>query len=98
VTTHVEQLPCRRTDVVLVDRGQDSVLMVAEQDATHVLNPTARAIWELCDGRTQPQEMIDAICDVFAVAPEAAKTDVERTLDGLNAAGLITWMETGEAT
>jgi hypothetical protein len=98
VTTNVEQLPRRRTDVVLVEDGRDSVLIVADQDATHVLNPTARAIWELCDGLTQPQEMIDAICEVFAVSPETARADVERALDGLNAADLISWMENRDAT
>jgi hypothetical protein len=91
VSTRLDGLPVRRTDVVLVDDGERSMLVAPDQDGTHVLNPTARAIWELCDGVTLPAEMVAAICEVFAVTPERAAADVDRTLEELTRVGLIAW-------
>jgi hypothetical protein len=84
--------PVRRSGVLLVDDGVDSVLTPLDQGATHLLNPTARAIWELCDGQTDPVEMTDAICQVFAVSWDAAVADVARALDTLTDVGLIDWV------
>jgi hypothetical protein len=86
-----EPLPVRRDDVTLVDDGHDSLLVISGQTTSHVLNPTARAIWELCDGGTRIDEMVAAICEVFAVSPSAAASDVERTLATLSVADLIVW-------
>ena len=91
MSTRLDSLPVRRTDVVLVDDGERSMLVAPGQDGTHVLNPTARAIWELCDGVTLPEEMVAAICEVFVVTPAQAVADVERTLEELTRVGLITW-------
>jgi hypothetical protein len=94
VSTRLQGLPVRRTDVVLVDDGSASMLVAPDQHDTHVLNPTARAIWELCDGVTLPAEMIAAICEVFAVSHERASADVERTLGQLTETGLVVWSRT----
>ena len=91
MTTRRDRLHVRRTDVVLVDDDERSMLVVPDQDGTYVLNPTARAIWELCDGDTLPAEMIEAICEAFAVSAERASADVDRTLEALIRAGLIVW-------
>lgn len=96
MTTRLDGLPVRRTDVVLVDDGERSMLVAPDQDGTHVLNPTARAIWELCDGVTLPAEMVAAICEVFAITPERASVDVDRTLEELTRVGLISWSVTAE--
>jgi len=96
VTTRLDGLPARRTDVVLVDDGERSMLVAPDQDVTHVLNPTARAIWELCDGVTLPAEMVVAICQVFAVTPERASADVDRTLEELTRVGLIAWPDAAD--
>lgn len=54
------------------------------------LNPTARALWELCDGATSIDEMVQAVCDLFTIDPERARTDVEAALQDLRVSGLIT--------
>jgi hypothetical protein len=83
--------PARRPDVLLVDDGVDSVLVAPDQVGTHLLNPTARAIWELCDGQTGAEEMAGAICQVFAVSWDDAIADVARALETLTEVGLIDW-------
>jgi hypothetical protein len=89
--------PRRRTDALVLDDGTESRLIAAGQVQTHVMNPTARAIWELCDGETEPGEMVMAICQVFDVEPMVARIDVQAALARLADAGLISWSERTEA-
>jgi len=42
--------PLRKADVKIERIGKEVVLYNSDQKAIHVLNPTAHAIWELCDG------------------------------------------------
>jgi hypothetical protein len=90
--------PTRRADVLLVDDGVNSMLARADGERTHLLNPTARAIWELCDGETAPDEMTSAICQVFAVSWDDASADVASALEALTGIGLVDWVVGGEGT
>lgn len=90
-------LPRRRDDVVLRDDDNRSVLAVPEQDDVAVLNLTARAVWELCDGATTIEELTAALCEIFAVTPEQAATDVKHALKTMDAAGLVEWAPAGRA-
>jgi hypothetical protein len=74
------QMPRRRTDVILRDEETRSLIVVPDQDRVHVLNPTARALWELCDGTTTLEELTAAICELFDVAQEQATADVSEAL------------------
>jgi len=91
MTTKVHRLPVRRTDVRLIDEDSRSVLIDDREGVTHVLNPTARAIWELCDGTTTLDELVDAICQVFSVQHGVALRDVAAVLAQLEDAGLVAW-------
>ncbi len=88
MSTDLRQLPARRPDVSLQDDGDDTVL-VTPSGTTYVLNPTARAIWELCDGTTTIDELVTAIAEVFAVDRATATHDVTATIDQFRAAGLV---------
>jgi hypothetical protein len=60
MSTDLRHLPQRNRDVELREVGDESVLVTPSGD-TFVLNPTARAIWELCDGTTTVDELaVDA--------------------------------------
>lgn len=83
-------LPHRRPFPVLSDEG-DTVLVVPGKrlrDAVR-LNPTAMALWELCDGNTAIDEMVLAVCALFDIEPGRARADVMAALEDLRAAGLI---------
>lgn len=95
MTASSERLPRRRTDVLLLDTASRSLLVADDQQVTHVLNPTARAIWELCDGATTVEELVAAICSVFDVGHDAARADVTAALEQLAAAGLVSWSGQG---
>lgn len=83
-------LPQRRPMPVL-DEG-DAVLVVPtrSRQVPVRLNPTAMALWELCDGETLIEEMVVAVCDLFTIDPEQARADVETALRELRAAELVT--------
>jgi hypothetical protein len=53
------------------------------------LNPTALALWELCDGTTSIEEMVAAVAKLFALPPNRARHDVQTALRKMQAAGAI---------
>jgi hypothetical protein len=89
----LHRLPRRRADVRLHDRELRSYLVTPDQGVAHELNPTARAVWELCDGTTTVEELIDAIRKVFSVDREVALADVTDVVEQLEVAGLVEWAE-----
>lgn len=96
MTTQLRRLPIRRTDVLLMDEDTRSVLVDPEAGTSHVLNPTARAIWELCDGTTTLDELVGAICEVFSVPHRDALRDVAAVLGRFEDAGLVKWSDEGQ--
>ena len=91
MTSDARRLPTRHSDVQLRDEGHEARLIVPGRASTYVLNPTARAVWELCDGSTTVDELADALCQVFDVTRATAATDVADVLEGLVAADLVDW-------
>jgi pyrroloquinoline quinone biosynthesis protein D len=78
-----EHLPRRRDGVKLRREGDAHIVWDPVGGPAHLLNETALAIWQLCDGETSPQEMVAASCMLFAVDPDQVAQDehVERDLE-----------------
>jgi hypothetical protein len=89
--TAAPRLPRRRPDVELRDDAARTWLVDRVNDQTLELNTIARAIWELCDGRTTTDELGHAISQVFEVPPDRARDDVEQVVAEFAAAGVVTW-------
>ena len=53
--------PVRKPDITVKDIGGETLLYSAAEEAIHILNPTARLIWELCDGEHTVEDMEQAI-------------------------------------
>ena len=83
--------PARKAEVWLRQAGVENTLYDPDQGTVHILNDTALAIWNLCDGETDPEEMVQAICDLSGMPAEVVTEDVERTLTELDVAGLLLW-------
>lgn len=62
-----------------------------DTDKVHLLNESAKAIWELCDGNTTTSEMAAAISEITGLDLERAMADVEETIDRLGSLGLVTY-------
>lgn len=54
-----------------------------------VVNDTAPALWELCDGTTTVEEMVSAIRQHWSVGTEAATEEIVRALTELELAGTL---------
>lgn len=74
----------RRHGQAWVRRGSDDTAVYNPDTGTlHVLNPSALAIWELCDGATTGREMAEAVAELTALDLEAAASDVAAALSQL---------------
>jgi PqqD family protein of HPr-rel-A system len=81
--------PRRRGEPWVQRDGEETAVYNPDTGMLHLLNASARAIWDLCDGDTQPQEMAAAISDLTGLDADDAWSDVTSTLDRLAALGLI---------
>ena len=86
-----ERRPMRNPDVWLRQAAGENVVYDPAREAVHVMNTTAVAIWVLCDGRTAPSEMIEAVCILSALPFEVVEEDVKRILEDFDQAGVISW-------
>ena len=91
MTVKGRERPARRDGVWVRRSGDENALFDPTSSAVHLLNETALAIWELCDGQTDPEEMVAAIVELSGLDPTAVEQDVERILTEFGDAGLVTW-------
>ena len=83
--------PRRRRDIVQrqVDDGE-TVLYDPLTESLHILNATARLIWESCDGEHTPADVTHAIRARYSTTDGIdVLSDVEQTLQGLAERGLL---------
>ena len=73
-----------------VRRGSDDAAVFNPDTGTlHLLNASALAIWELCNGSTTCREMAEAIAEFTNLDIAAASADVALGLEELAERGLI---------
>ena len=70
-------------------KGDQTSVYNPETGGLHVLNPSALAIWELCDGETTGAEMVEAVVELARLEPAAAEADVSAALEQLFDLGLV---------
>jgi hypothetical protein len=78
--------------VTLRRSGEEISLHEAGDERVHLVNASAAAIWELCDGQTEGFEMVAAICQLTGMPAAIVEEDVGRLLEGFARANLITWV------
>lgn len=83
--------PKQATGTTLDRSNGTGVLRGADGTELCRLNETASALWELCDGETTADEMIDAVCEACGVGREQAAQDIARALSDLADVGAIEW-------
>ena len=92
------RVPRRLADLWLRKEGAENAVIDPASGNLHILNETAVALWELCDGRTLPREMVDAICQLFDAPRAQVEIDVERTLADFERRRLIEWTGVTQVT
>ena len=58
-------------------------------NAIYTMNELGTMIWGLVDGQTAVEQIVEAICRTYDVAPEKASDDAVAFLHSLEEAGLI---------
>jgi hypothetical protein len=90
-TSVLNKRPMRSADVWLRQTPGETAIYDPSTESVHLLNETALAIWNLCDGETTVEEMVVAICELCNMHREIVVEDVDRILTEFGAAGLLTW-------
>ena len=83
--------PVRKVDVWLRQSDKENIVYDPESGSVHLMNATAMAIWVLCDGDTDPEEMVDAICELSGLPREVVVEDVRRILLQFEEADILSW-------
>jgi Coenzyme PQQ synthesis protein D (PqqD) len=83
--------PARKADVWLRRSDTENVVFDPTTNAVHLLNPTAMAIWVLCDGDNETAEMVDAICELTGLPHDVVVDDVNRILTEFETAQILSW-------
>ncbi|MDQ7087856.1 MAG: PqqD family protein [Acidobacteriota bacterium] len=87
------KVPQARVDLRLMDLGAELMLCDDERKLVHILNSTARRIWDLCDGTHGVDEIAAEISAMFPGIPrERVLDDVQTALADLEAKGVIAWV------
>lgn len=84
-------LPRQRPGTWLRQSDDENVVVDTDNSRLHVLNDTALALWELCNGQNTVEEMITAVCELFGEPADVVRRDVETTLARFDGAGLLLW-------
>ena len=84
-------VPRRRRGLTVRHHPEGAVIVDADGVEAVSLDDTAAALWELCDGETDVEEITEAVCTVWNVEPEVARRDVRMTLRVLGDAGVLDW-------
>ncbi len=90
-TPVLSKRPIRNPEVWLRKAVGETAIYDPANGAVHLLNETALAIWELCDGETTVEEMVTAVCDLCGMHRDIVVEDVDGILTAFGAAGLLTW-------
>lgn len=93
MTAELEGMRPRRKEGLFIRQAKgENAVYDPKTGQVHLLNTTAWAIWDLCDGETHPEEMIDAICEISRMHRDLVSEDVQRVLGDFDKAGLLDWV------
>ncbi|MCB0207898.1 MAG: PqqD family protein [Anaerolineae bacterium] len=82
--------PIRKLNIMVKDIGNETLIYSLEQEKVHVLNPTARLIWKLCDGEHSLTDIEKELRSKFFIASDHdVLDDVWQTLSNFASQGLL---------
>ena len=86
----VTKIPKSKSHILIKEMGHEAILYSDEDEAIHVLNPTARRIWVLCDGQHDVEAIERDLREKFQVPEEHdVRTDVLFTLESFQKKNLL---------
>jgi len=80
----------KQKGVIIQDIGKEVVLRNVDEKTIHVLNTTARIIWELCDGEHTIWDMERQLRETFSIPDDTnIRNDIVNTLNALTEKGML---------
>jgi hypothetical protein len=89
--------PCRSEVTEWRQVGQDTLVLHLTLKQYHILNHVAGRIWALCDGTRSKRDIAEDLARTFRTEAEAVLRDVDDTLQGFGAMGILA-ADTGAET
>ena len=89
--TNVDEatMPAQRAGVTLERVGAEAILLDQPAGRAHVINGSAARLWELLGAARDRESLIVAFAAAYALPADAVRADVEQTLEGFAALGLL---------
>ena len=78
-----------RTDLGIEQVEDDLLILDKHGQKIHKLNPMASLIWARLEKGQEPNQIAQAIAEIFEISSEMALKDVTRTLDEFRALNLL---------
>ena len=83
--------PKLRADVLTRDVDDEILIYDPKNGEVFLLNATAAAIIELCDGHTPIPSIVQEIVKALAADPETVQKDVNKILLDMKQKGILEW-------
>ena len=87
--THSHDRFVATADVLAAHLDGEAVLLDMGSRSYFQLNESAAVLWRRLEAGASRRELLDALCDDFAVEPGEARRELDRLLDELLSRGLI---------
>ncbi|GJQ24909.1 MAG: PqqD family protein [Planctomycetia bacterium] len=82
--------PLRKSDIAIRCVDNEAILYREGEKRIHILNPTARLVWELCDGAHTVEDMEKTMRANFSIADgRDVMKDIRQTIDEFACKGVL---------
>jgi hypothetical protein len=75
-----QKLPLARKEITVQVIGEEVMLYDGGSDTIHVLNHSAYAVWNLCNGENTPEDMFQKLSAHYPDAGNKLSDDIQETL------------------
>ncbi|MFT5135177.1 MAG: hypothetical protein ACI8XV_000199 [Arenicella sp.] len=69
------------------------ILYLCDSEQALLLNQASAVIWEICDGKTSVNDVINVLSDAFPESKDQIEADVIKTLESFQATHVISIQE-----
>jgi len=83
MSTDMLQTPCARSDITVQEIGAEVMLYDGVNEKIHVLNHSAYAIWKICNGENNLEDIHAQMSAQYPDARENLIADIQATIKEL---------------
>ncbi len=84
-----EKCPVRNPDIVARREKKEALLFNPADGHMLCINGTGMFVWDLCDGSSSGDDIVEKIANVYEITCEKATEDYDRFIKDMEKAGFI---------